>query len=83
MPGLDQTGPEGRGAMSGRRMGRCTNYGAAARKKGSDKKEPEEDNLSRGRGGRGSGAGRGSGGRGRGGRGGGGRHGGGAGRQNR
>jgi len=27
MPGFDQTGPEGRGSMAGRRMGRCTNYG--------------------------------------------------------
>jgi hypothetical protein len=27
MPGFDQTGPEGQGSMTGRRMGRCTNYG--------------------------------------------------------
>jgi hypothetical protein len=27
MPGLNQTGPEGQGSMTGRRMGRCTNYG--------------------------------------------------------
>lgn len=28
MPGFDQTGPAGQGAMTGRRMGRCTHYGA-------------------------------------------------------
>ena len=28
MPGLNQTGPMGQGPMTGRRMGRCTNYGA-------------------------------------------------------
>jgi Family of unknown function (DUF5320) len=27
MPGFDQKGPEGKGPMTGRRMGRCTNYG--------------------------------------------------------
>lgn len=26
MPGFDKTGPEGEGAMTGRRMGRCTGY---------------------------------------------------------
>jgi len=29
MPGLNQTGPMGQGPMTGRRMGRCTSYGAA------------------------------------------------------
>ncbi len=28
MPGYNQTGPAGLGPMTGRRMGRCTNYGA-------------------------------------------------------
>jgi hypothetical protein len=28
MPGFNQRGPEGRGPMTGRRMGRCANYGA-------------------------------------------------------
>jgi len=32
MPGLDQTGPEGRGSMTGRRMDRCTNYGRNIKK---------------------------------------------------
>jgi hypothetical protein len=27
MPGYDQTGPLGRGSMTGRRMGRCANEG--------------------------------------------------------
>ena len=27
MPGFNQTGPLGQGPMTGRRMGRCTNYG--------------------------------------------------------
>lgn len=31
MPGFDKTGPNGQGAMTGRRMGRCTNFGAGAR----------------------------------------------------
>ncbi len=29
MPGFNQTGPMGQGPMTGRRMGRCTNYGSA------------------------------------------------------
>jgi len=29
MPGLNQTGPMGQGPMTGRRMGRCTNFGSA------------------------------------------------------
>jgi hypothetical protein len=32
MPAFDKTGPEGEGAMTGRRMGRCTGYGAKVRK---------------------------------------------------
>ena len=28
MPNLNQTGPQGQGPMTGRKMGRCTNYGA-------------------------------------------------------
>lgn len=29
MPNLDQTGPMGKGPMTGQRNGRCTHYGAA------------------------------------------------------
>jgi hypothetical protein len=32
MPGLDQTGPIGQGSMTGRRMGRCTNYASTTKK---------------------------------------------------
>lgn len=32
MPGLNQTGPMGQGPMTGRRMGRCSNYGAKTEK---------------------------------------------------
>lgn len=33
MPGLDRKGPEGEGPMTGRRMGRCTNFGDALKDK--------------------------------------------------
>lgn len=29
MPGLNQQGPTGQGPMTGRKLGRCTNFGAA------------------------------------------------------
>lgn len=32
MPGFDKTGPLGNGPMTGRRMGRCTNYGMGPKK---------------------------------------------------
>lgn len=32
MPGLDQRGPMGQGPLTGHRNGRCTNYGASAKK---------------------------------------------------
>ena len=32
MPGFDKTGPLGNGSMTGRRMGRCTNYGKSMKK---------------------------------------------------
>ena len=41
MPGLNQTGPMGEGAMTGRRMGRCTNFGTKSKK---------EDNQQQGKG---------------------------------
>ncbi|MGB4205442.1 MAG: DUF5320 domain-containing protein [Bacteroidales bacterium] len=41
MPGFDKTGPWGEGPMTGRRMGRCTNYGAASAKTAAP--EPMED----------------------------------------
>jgi hypothetical protein len=41
MPGIDKTGPEGEGAMTGRRMGRCTGYGAK-NQKSTQSENPEE-----------------------------------------
>ena len=41
MPGFDKTGPEGEGAMTGRRMGRCTGYGKKLRP--STQSENQED----------------------------------------
>lgn len=38
MPRFDQTGPAGQGPMTGRRMGRCTNYGQGKRN------DPKDDN---------------------------------------
>ena len=66
MPGMDQTGPVGQGSMTGRRMGRCTNYGASLRKR-NQPVEGDQENIQPGSipdGG--FGMGRGSGGRGRG-----------------
>ena len=39
MPRLNQKGPMGQGSMSGRKMGKCTNFGAK------EKKETLEDNA--------------------------------------
>jgi hypothetical protein len=66
MPGFNQKGPMGQGPMTGRRMGRCTNYGAAAK---NDIKNESENQTQRQPGdfpGRGFGPGRGRGGKGRG-----------------
>ena len=44
MPGFDQTGPEGQGSMTGRRMGRCTNYGRNFKKTENTSSEERNDN---------------------------------------
>lgn len=62
MPGFDKTGPEGEGAMTGRRMGRCTGYGKKLRLSTQSEKEDFPENYGR----RGFGSGRRSRGRGRG-----------------
>ncbi len=63
MPGFDKTGPEGEGAMTGRRMGRCTGYGARVHKSlPTENPEDSPENY----GGRGFGLSRGGRGRGRG-----------------
>ncbi|HPD94956.1 MAG TPA: DUF5320 domain-containing protein [Tenuifilaceae bacterium] len=69
MPGYNQTGPMGQGPMTGRRMGRCTNYGANIKNANSEdttenNEMPPEPLWGRGRGmgaGRGFGRGRGMG----------------------
>lgn len=43
MPGFNQTGPMGQGSMTGRRMGKCTNFGA--NKKTQTYAENEESKL--------------------------------------
>lgn len=62
MPGLDQTGPAGKGPMTGWRMGRCTNFGAGTKNQAGTSGESSEDTATgefpgrgfgRGRGGRG------------------------------
>jgi len=69
MPGLNQTGPMGQGSRTGRRMGRCTNFGAKLNAQPPTANENSEEilpdtilgrglGLGRGRGGRGQGLGR-------------------------
>ncbi len=66
MPGYDRTGPEGQGPMTGRKMGRCTNYGAGRKKKDSSPEETRDENPTEGQSNQGFERGRGKGGRGRG-----------------
>ncbi len=65
MPGFNQKGPMGEGAMTGRRMGRCTNFGANQPKKivnpEPQTEENTEEKLSENNSGRGMGFGRGMG----------------------
>lgn len=46
MPGFDQTGPEGQGPMTGRRMGRCINYGRNLKKTENTSSNEQNDNSS-------------------------------------
>ena len=68
MPGFNQKGPMGDGPMTGRRMGRCTNFGANETKQTENPSNSENDPFfdrgqGRGRGGgRGMGRGKGMGG---------------------
>ncbi len=64
MPGFNQTGPMGQGPMSGRKMGRCTNFGANLKNQTVETKENSNENLPENFQGRGMGFGRGRGGRG-------------------
>lgn len=48
MPGFNQTGPMGQGPMTGRRMGRCTNFGAKqSNAPSSEGNNQQDDSLSR------------------------------------
>jgi hypothetical protein len=57
MPGFDQTGPEGQGPMTGRRMGRCTNYGRNLKETENTSSKEQNDSLSENLAGRGFGPG--------------------------
>lgn len=63
MPGFDRKGPSGQGAMTGRGMGKCTNYGngrAAQNKTASEDEVKNSENMTQS-GGQGFGRGRGMG----------------------
>ena len=66
MPGFNQTGPMGQGPKTGRRMGRCTNFGAKLDPQPATANENSEETISENLSGRGLGLGRGRGGRGHG-----------------
>ena len=44
MPNFNQTGPLGQGPMTGRRMGRCTNYSANQKNVNSDSEKDLNEN---------------------------------------
>lgn len=48
MPGFNQTGPMGQGSMTGRRMGKCTNFGAQGQEQTSTDAQDNTQNLSQG-----------------------------------
>ena len=64
MPGLNQTGPMGQGPMTGRRMGRCTNYEASTNRGNTAPSENQTERQQENFDNRGFGSGRGRGGRG-------------------
>lgn len=43
MPGLNRKGPLGQGPMTGRRMGRCTNFGKALEKEKNAESNAQSD----------------------------------------
>lgn len=61
MPGFNQTGPNGQGPMTGRRMGRCSNFGANFKNQTAETKENTNENAPENIQGRGFGFGRGRG----------------------
>lgn len=46
MPGFNRTGPMGKGPMTGRRMGRCTNFGANLKPQATPENENPDKGLS-------------------------------------
>ncbi|MBK8881605.1 MAG: DUF5320 domain-containing protein [Bacteroidales bacterium] len=46
MSGFNHRGPEGQGPMTGRKMGRCTNFGATLKNKNETKGEDQTGNKS-------------------------------------
>ncbi len=44
MPGFNQTGPSGMGAMTGRKMGRCSTYGMNLRRQATKTEEQTNEN---------------------------------------
>jgi hypothetical protein len=46
MPGFNQTGPMGKGPMTGRKMGKCTNYGAKLNNQATMANEDANTNFS-------------------------------------
>lgn len=64
MPGFNQKGPRGQGSLTGRKMGRCTNYGANTQNFNAVTKENNDEIISKNMQGRGLRLGRGKGGRG-------------------
>lgn len=45
MPGFNQKGPMGQGPMTGRRLGRCTNFGANLKNQTFQTNENANDNI--------------------------------------
>lgn len=58
MPNFNQKGPMGQGPMTGRRMGKCTNFGAALTNKTPETSEPAAETAVENVQGRGFGFGR-------------------------
>ena len=50
MPGFNQNGPMGQGAMTGRKMGKCTHFGANQQQKTTDEQQTAETVKMTGRG---------------------------------
>lgn len=64
MPDFNQTGPMGQGSMTGRKMGKCTNFGAKVKEQTATDAQENVQNNAQGMGrgmGRGFGGGRGMG----------------------